>query len=390
MKPVIREIDLGGRTPLQMFEGAPASWKRLAFLASDGTVDSRWSIIAWDPVKNENPETVEISTELPFVGGSIGTIDYEGSAEFSYYDRALVYDHHERRWWGVNMVEPGVDFVETHCNASLRGNIQLTPSWDFPQYQRAFNIVHDHIRRGEIYQACLTFPFVGKPVPDTRALFVELLKKNPAPMAAYLEQSERTVMSLSPERFISWDGTILETRPIKGTRPRAEMKEEDEGMRKELLGDEKEQAELTMITDLLRNDLAKISKPGTVKVVEERGVQKTPDVWHTYSRIQSATRDGVLAWDIIESMFPGGSISGCPKIRAMEILKEVETAPRGIYTGCIGYISDHGRMDLSIAIRTLEQSPEDLKAGFGSGLVFDSVAEKEYAECFAKAKTFLS
>lgn len=403
MKPVIRVLDLNGLTPLQVFRGAPASWKHLAFLASSGTPESRWSVLSWSPAKSVisgkdlatemRRRKADQYQELPFIGGAIGTMDYEGAVEFAFYDSALVYDHHEKKWWGINVTGEDVpccrDAINRVSTLGKHSRLELHPLWNFEQYQKAFQIVHDNIRRGEIYQACLTFPFTGPLVSDTRQLFAMLYGKNPAPMAAYLEQSGRTVMSFSPERFISWDGKMLETKPIKGTRPRGDTVEEDERMKHELLADEKEQAELSMITDLLRNDLARVSKPGTVQVLNDHVLQATPNVWHTFSHIRSETKKGISAWDILQSMFPGGSISGCPKIRALEILRDVEQQPRGIYTGCIGYISDHGTMDMNIAIRTLEQNSKEIRAGFGSGIVYDSQAKAEYQECFDKAKLFL-
>jgi|CXWL01.1.fsa_nt_gi anthranilate/para-aminobenzoate synthase component I len=417
--PLIQALDGHELAPIELFARLPSTVKNLAFLASDGSPDSRWSILAWDAVKtircSDLNDAEELTNEIqsrqtnlchsdrggsttsggiPFLGGGIGTIDYEGAVEWSFYDAALVYDHHAKQWWGINVEIPTSLFViPTEAEGSLTQNnkpLRLTPSWGFQTYQKAFDVIHDNIRRGEIYQACLTFPFTGPGVKNPRALFAQLFAKNPAPMAAYLEQSDRTVMSFSPERFLEWNGSKLQTKPIKGTRPRGKTPAEDEQMKNELLADAKEQAELTMITDLLRNDLAKVSKAGTVQVIENHALQATPNVWHTYTHIRSETREGIEAWDIVQSMFPGGSISGCPKKRAIELLKEVEPEFRGIYTGCIGTISDHGCMDMSIAIRTLEQKNGILKAGFGSGIVYDSRAQTEYDECFAKAKFFLS
>ncbi|MGE3278772.1 MAG: anthranilate synthase component I family protein [Candidatus Altimarinota bacterium] len=417
-------------SPLEVFLRIPKEAKHLACLFSDGSADSRWSILAWDPVETVrgngqwsmvNGQTIHQSIgivlreklknrkqtrtkTLPFVGGAIGALDYEygyellglpyppkrGSlVEFSFYDQALIYDHHQNQWWGVNM-SAGRDAINRVSTAFTHPVLNLEPVWDFEEYKKSFDFIHENIRKGEIYQACLTFPFIGKPVDDPRVLFYSLAKKKAAPMAAYLEQSDRTIMSLSPERFISWDGENLETKPIKGTRPRGATPEEDERLKQELLADEKEQAELCMITDLLRNDLARVSKAGTVQVLDHQALQATPSVWHTFSRIRSQTKAGVGAWDILESMFPGGSISGCPKKRAVELLAEVEPHPRGIYTGCIGYISDQGTMDMSIAIRTLEQTAHEIRAGFGSGIVYDSQAAAEYQECFDKARVFQS
>jgi len=419
--PEIHQIELG-LSPLEVFLRIPKDAKHLACLFSDGSEESRWSILAWDPVETVkgNGQSFQQSVgermkekaskrlhhlnhSLPFLGGAIGAMDYEygyeslgipyesprdSLVEYSFYDRALLYDHHQSQWWGVNMNDEDVIFCR---NAPRRVPTDadplpdLKPSWNFQEYQKAFDCIHENIRKGEIYQACLTFPFFGEPVEDPRLLFYALAKRHPAPMSAYLEQSERTIMSLSPERFISWDGKYLETKPIKGTRPRGNTLEEDERLKLELLADEKERAELCMITDLLRNDMSRVSKPGTVQVLKHQALQKCPNVWHTSSHIQSQTKEGIAAWDILESMFPGGSISGCPKKRAVELLAKTEPHPRGIYTGCIGYISDHGTMDMNIAIRTLEQTENRLQASFGGGIVYDSEAKREYEECFVKS-----
>lgn len=419
MKPQINQIDLNGRLPLEVFLSFPKTAKGVAFLSSDGTQSSRWSIICWDPGDSisydgkdqsfakrlkEKLESrkVDYDGELPFVGGGIGSIDYEYGyellglpfesdgrklIEFHFYDRALLYDHENNEWWQLGDDEPGVllNNHETEIQA-----LSLKPGWDFDEYRRKFDELKENIRIGEIYQACLTFPFFSPGVGSSRALFSQLLINNPAPMAAYLENDGREILSLSPERFVEWDGERIETKPIKGTRPRGKSEEEDKKFVEDILKNEKERAELNMITDLLRNDLAKVSKPGSVKVLQHRAVQKLPSVWHTYSQIVGETKDGITAWDIIEAMFPGGSISGCPKKRAVEILKDLETAPRGIYTGSIGYISDHGHLDFNIAIRTLEQRAGRVRGSFGGGIVYDSVATAEYQECLDKAKPFLN
>lgn len=335
---------------------------------------------------------------LPFTGGWIGSIDYELAYEllgikhdvsekplirFAHYENVLVYDHHQDRWH-----EFGKKLDLQDQQNYEKEQLKLEPSWSFPQYTEAFQKISTAIREGEIYQACLTFPFTGEKVKNTRSLFFDLMQKNPAPMAMYLEQDNRTIMSLSPERFLSWDGNFLETKPIKGTRPRGFSAQQDLQFQLELLSDQKETAELSMITDLLRNDLSKVSKPGTVQILDHQAIQVCPKVIHTYSHIRSETREGITAFDILKACFPGGSISGCPKKRAVEILSELETSARGIYTGCLGYISDSGKMDFNIAIRTLEQDQNGIKASFGGGIVADSILRNEFDECFTKAKTF--
>lgn len=408
--------------PLHLFIRIPRDVKNLAFFISDGSFDARWSMLMWEPkefVTGSSREEIKIKmnahiqerkktgeTGLPFQGGLIGSIDYEFGyplldlplpthqeplVSFAVYDRALLYDHHTSTWHAVgdHHDEPWLAWGKNAPVLSPQA-LQLSPTWDKAQYLKAFSIIKDNIKKGEIYQACLTFPFTGSAAADARSLFFQLVEKGAAPMGVYLEQPHRTILSLSPERFILFDRGIIETKPIKGTRPRGKSEEAQMLQELDLLGSKKETAELSMITDLLRNDLAKVSKPGSVKVMEHQALQVLPKVIHTYSHIRSEALPECSAWDIVEATFPGGSISGCPKRKAVELLKSVETSPRGIYTGCIGYISDHGRMDLNIAIRTLEQRGDTVTAGFGGGIVADSDGEQEYEECFAKAATFHS
>lgn len=433
MKVEVSEIDLTSMTPLDLFEKIPRKTPGISFLVSDGSKDSQYSILASNPVKSIrfngeelfvddqkleqslsevlNSELVhrrvESSVELPFLGGLIGSIDYEYGYQllnlnhpyrsrhlvhWNVYDHVLIYDHHREQWYEVKRgSEDRIKWREWIDNDPERSpqKLSLHPLWDSEKYEEAFSTIQENIRLGEIYQACLTFAFNGPAVRDPRSLFIQLLQRNPAPMAAYLEQDERSLLSLSPERFLDWDGKIISTKPIKGTRPRGATSEEDERLKLDLLKNEKELAELNMITDLLRNDLAKVSKPGTVSVLKYQELLECPTVWHTFSHIQGRTKERQSAWNIIEEMFPGGSISGCPKRRAVELLQEIEGSPRGIYTGCIGYISDHGRMDLNIAIRTLEQFDDRIRGSFGGGIVYDSLAEQEYQECFDKAEPFL-
>ena len=205
---------------------------------------------------------------------------------------------------------------------------------------------------------------------------------------AYLEVSaDLQILSASPERFIKTDGKMIHTYPIKGTVARGKTPEEDEAQRQILLNSEKEKAELNMITDLLRNDLGKISKTGSVNVVEHRVARPFPSIWHSYSHVQ-----GELAVSPVEallSMVPGGSITGCPKIRAMEIIHELEWCKRGIYTGTIGMIEPNGDLDFNIAIRTLIKEKTKLYLQVGGGLVYDSELDLEWEEIFNKARPFL-
>lgn len=255
------------------------------------------------------------------------------------------------------------------------------------EYKKAFQKTKNYIREGDIYQINLTHRLEAKTKTEGKDLFTKIIEKNPVDYLAYIKTNKAEILSASPEKFINIKNNIIETCPIKGTRPRGETKEEDKKLAKELISSEKEAAELNMITDLLRNDLGKICKIGTVKIKGHRILQKCPTVWHTYSKIS-----GELNMDPLEaliSMLPGGSITGCPKKRAIEIIDEIEPNMRGIYTGVIGYILPKQKeLNFSIAIRTIIKKGENLYLQVGGGIVNDSNEKDEFTETMNKALSF--
>ena len=214
-----------------------------------------------------------------------------------------------------------------------------------------------------------------------------MCEKNKADFTAYMECGDFEILSASPERFIKISENVIETFPVKGTRPRGKNKEEDEMLKKELLESEKEKAELSMITDLLRNDMGKVCAIGSVKVIDPRIARAYTFVWHTYSHIKGILADGVSKMDALTSMFPGGSITGCPKKRAMEIIAELEWKQRGIYTGAIGY-KEGEELNFNIAIRTIIKKGNKAYLSVGGGIVYDSTEDGEYEETLHKAKSF--
>ncbi|HED00090.1 MAG TPA: aminodeoxychorismate synthase component I [Proteobacteria bacterium] len=271
------------------------------------------------------------------------------------------------------------------------GNFQvkdLTSNFTHDAYVSAIKRVREYIRQGDIYQVNLsqrfTFEFGGSPYSLFRALFAA----NPAPFYAYLNCGDFCVLSTSPERFIRREGSYIETRPIKGTRPRGKDPAEDERMKKELLESPKEDAELSMIVDLLRNDLGKACLPGTVQVKEHKRIEAYQNVFHLVSTVTGMLRRDCTQTDVLMAVFPGGSITGCPKIRAMEIIEELEPVKRGIYTGSIGYVSLHDTMNLSIAIRTAVYKDRCIYLSVGGGIVYNSDPETEYQETLHKGETF--
>jgi len=254
-------------------------------------------------------------------------------------------------------------------------------------YKKAYKKIKEHIKAGDIYQINLTHRLESKTNIPAFQLFLKFLKTNPAEYAAFIDCKDFQILSLSPERFIKIENGIIETRPIKGTKPRYKNPKKDEKSKQELLNSPKETAELNMITDLLRNDIGKVSKIGTVKVHEHRAIQKCPSVWHTYSRITGTLKTKPIQAMI--SMLPGGSITGCPKKRAIEIIADLEATSRGIYTGIIGHIDPHSQnLDFNIAIRTIIKQKEKLYLHVGGGIVLDSKEEAEFQETLDKAESF--
>lgn len=260
------------------------------------------------------------------------------------------------------------------------------------KYIKSYEKVKNYITEGDVYQLNLTHRLEGKTERKPREIFILLWQKNDNNIActAYIEGNGFEILSASPERFIKISkDRVIDTLPIKGTRPRGKNKNEDLIQKDSLINSEKESAELNMITDLLRNDLGKICEIGSVKVIGTRIISPHKTVWHTHSHIQGKLLKSVYSVEALLSMFPGGSITGCPKKRAIEIIDEVEPTMRGVYTGCMGLIFPDDSLDMNIAIRTLVKVGQKVYLQVGGGIVYDSQAEKEYEETFDKAKSFL-
>lgn len=252
-------------------------------------------------------------------------------------------------------------------------------------YLDSIKRIKSYIKSGDIYQVNLTQRFSTKIEEDPWALYERQRKINPAPFAVYLDYEDFQILSTSPERFIKIEGKRIETRPIKGTIARGKTLEEDEKNKKILLSSEKDKSELLMIVDLERNDLGKISKPGSVVVEEIFALEEYPSVYHLVSTISGELKHDTELKDIIKAVFPGGSITGTPKIRAMEIIDELEPTQRNIYTGSLGYIDFNGNLDLNIVIRTIVIKNKTAYFQAGGAIVWDSEEEAEYQETLVKS-----
>src|SRR5262249_6130136 len=270
--------------------------------------------------------------------------------------------------------------VAQHCKI---GSPQSNMTRD--EYVSAVERALEYIAAGDIYQVNLSHRFSHAFEGSPFALFSSLRGVSPSYYGAYLNCGDHAVVSSSPELFLRQRGRIVETRPIKGTRPRGRNAEEDRVLKHELVDSAKEAAELTMVVDLERNDLGRVSEYGTVEVVQHRYIEELPALFHTVSTVRGRLREHAGTVDLLRAMLPGGSISGCPKIRAIQIIDELEPVRRHVYTGAIGFIGPEDDLRLSVAIRTMTVAQNRLYYHVGSGIVADSNSEKEYEETLHKA-----
>ncbi len=266
---------------------------------------------------------------------------------------------------------------------------RLKSGFEQPDYIAAIDTIKEYIAAGHVYQVNMSQRFEADCAGSGFDFFRALFSRNPAPFFAYVNAGDHQIVSTSPERFLSRAGTRVETRPIKGTRPRGRTEAEDLAMRRELEKSVKDDAELSMIVDLLRNDIGKVCKGGSVMVTAHKRLEAYQNVYHLVSDVVGELDRGKDSVDLIKATFPGGSITGCPKIRAMEIIDELEPKRRHIYTGSIGYISFHDTLDLSIAIRTATLLNSKIIFSVGGGIVFDSDPADEFDETLHKGKTLM-
>ncbi len=266
---------------------------------------------------------------------------------------------------------------------------RLTSHFTLAAYCKAVERVKEYIAAGDIFQANLSQRFASPLSFSPWMLYKRLRSINPAPFAAYLSYPELVIASASPERFLKVKHGVVETRPIKGTRPRGKDPEEDRRLRTELLSSAKDRAELTMIIDLERNDLGRVCSFGSVHVPELIVLEEYPTVFHLVATVRGTLAPGKDLVDLLKATFPGGSITGAPKIRAMEIIEELEPVTRGVYTGAIGDLGFDGSADLNIVIRTFIIKDGWAYFQVGGGIVADSDPEMEYWETIHKGRALM-
>jgi para-aminobenzoate synthetase component 1 len=267
---------------------------------------------------------------------------------------------------------------------------RLKPTQSRSTYERSFATIKAYISAGDLYQINLTHRMEGTTSANSRSIFAKVTQHSQANFQAYIEAENFEVMSASPERFMRVADQIIETFPIKGTRPRSSDHRKDMAMKIELETSEKEITELSMIIDLMRNDLGAVCEIGSVQVIKPRQINGYATVWHAQAHLSGKLPPAMDAISAFLAMLPGGSVTGCPKIRAMEIIDQLEKTRRGVYSGSIFVMRPDGTFDSSIAIRTLIKQKHNLYLSVGGGIVYDSTVASEYQETLDKAAFFLN
>lgn len=364
---------------------------------------------------------IENHTNLPFLGGAMGYFSYDlgcrlenittkseqivqiPDAYFVFYDNVIIIDHDLKQVFvtGLGILEDAdisiskiieiIRLFEDEKMSKVLAHEETSKPLLFQsaftknEYKVAVEKMRQFIREGDIYIANMTHTFTSDFCGDPMQTYERLRKINPAPFSAYLPLNEFSILSSSPERFLRIENGQVETRPIKGTIPRGSTLTEDILNRKKLEESEKDKSELLMIVDLERNDLSKVCQVGTVKVPELFTLEAFSTVYHLVSTVTGTLKNNATAVDCVKATFPGGSITGAPKIRAMEIIDELERNQRNVYTGCIGYFGFDGNADFNIIIRSILIKDHFAHIGVGGGITWESDAEREYEETIAKA-----
>lgn len=360
------------------------------------------------------------NTDIPFIGGCMGYFSYDLGLElegvcgsfkedliiphyyFIFYDNLVIFDNKTGKKYisacGVNCNHhKSISLIEEKISRQKKVEyeqikktaVNIESNFTKQGYMEAVAKVKEYIGNGDIYIANLTQRFTAQTEKDTYEIYRDLRSINPAPFAAIMRLDDFEVISSSPERFLRVKDGIAETRPIKGTMPRGKTAQEDEYYRNKLINSSKDRAELLMIVDLERNDLSKVCKPHTVKVNELFRLEEYSTVFHLVATVSGELKDSEDAVHCLKACFPGGSITGTPKLRSMEIIDELEGINRGLYTGCIGYFSFDGNADFNIVIRTIIKKGSRVYFGVGGGITWHSVEEAEYMETLHKAEALM-
>lgn len=404
-------LDSGGMARYDILTAAPQ--RTLVLDAETGCADP------FALLRGELGEPVEPVDDVPFAGGALGYWSYDlarrtmslpclaQDAErlpdmaLGIYDWALVLDHQRctarlvshRRFAETAELLPQL-LRRLQSNPALpvddfRVHGMIASNFTRDSYARAFAQVQHYLQSGDCYQVNLAQRFSARASGDALGAYLAMRRFSPAPYSAFLNLPQARIMCASPERFIRVQDGLVETRPIKGTRPRGSDAQQDRALAEALRIHPKDRAENLMIVDLLRNDLGKSCAPGSVRVPQLFEVESFANVHHLVSTVVGQLATGRDALDVLRDCFPGGSITGAPKLRAMQIIEQLEPHRRGLYCGSIGYAGFDGNMDSNIVIRTLVYSGDEVRCWAGGGIVADSDEAAEYQETLDKASAML-
>lgn len=445
-------------TPLDLFtplSGKP--WAMWLDSCQSSHIDSRFDIIVWQPevtlttqgemtsivhlqsqhceqssedplllVKQVQQQTLQATKpsleKLPFLGGALGYFSYDLGRRFEklptqsnhdihlpdmavgIYSQAVIYDNQSKQYYLLCPEQKRSD-IEQYLQSQLAQKatpqtFSLTSSWqanmEKASYIEKFEQVQKYLQEGDCYQINLAQRFYADYQGDEFQAYCALRAENNAPFSAFIRLEQGAILSLSPERFLQLSQGKVQSKPIKGTMPRSSDEEQDKKNAQVLANSSKDRAENVMIVDLLRNDISKVCQPNSVNVPKLFDIESFPAVHHLVSTVEGLLAPEFNATDLLRGAFPGGSITGAPKIRAMEIIEQLEPHRRSVYCGSIGYFSSCGNMDTSITIRTLvcEKATKNnvsnsIYCWAGGGLVADSIAENEYQETFDKVNRIL-
>lgn len=409
---------------LQLFANAQASF----WLDAGAGAVRGWSILGTGEIESDSNavRAVELAgresvddphDELPFRGGWVGWLSYEQGAAmlgaptgkkpeagpggaWIAVTRAVAVEHATGRVFAL-AAAPEVQAWRAQVLTSVQAAVPDPPNahaarqtasarHSVAEYIDLVQQCRAAIERGDVHQLCLTTRFTVPRPADPIAVYRLLRRTTPSHHGGCIRIGQRHLLSASPEQFLSVSGAVATTSPIKGTRPRGSTDEEDVRLAEELRTDVKERAENVMIVDLMRNDLARVGVPGTVRVERLWEIETYPAVHQLVSGVSVRLRDGTSVADLVDATFPAGSMTGAPKLSAMAILNRLEAASRGVYSGCFGHIGLDGRMDLAMVIRSIVIEPDEAYVGSGGGITWLSQAEAEAAEVAVKASAPLS
>ncbi|MFS0561555.1 anthranilate synthase component I [Terribacillus sp. 179-K 1B1 HS] len=372
-------------------------------------------------VLKEQISGMQLPIDFPFYGGAVGYMAYDSIRQyeaigdvpedpigmpeihFMFYEDMIVYDHKHQQITllavdstgsrSEEMLRSRLDEMEKEITTfkdipdAMLPPVRFQPETDQATFMQMVEDAKAYIKAGDVFQIVLSQRLTADFTGDAFSFYRKLRASNPSPYMFFLDFEDYTVLGASPESLIKASGNIVTANPIAGSRPRGKTRAQDEQLTDELLADEKELAEHRMLVDLSRNDLGRVCKVGTVELTKYMAVEKYQHIMHIVSEVQGELADGMTGLDALIAALPAGTVSGAPKIRAMELINQFEKKKRGLYAGAVGYINMNGDLDLALAIRTMIVKENKAYVQTGAGLVYDSDPETEYHETLHKAKS---